>query len=292
MLKLKIEEEKQLKVILEEKQKEFDNLPEAMEVNEMKIDEYGKTVEENIEFFKKYDKEINEAEDKRDHIINTLRAIALNLKNPKEIEEHKAKLIQTLNKIKTELELTDFSNIETSENELKTKITLLDKELTNSKKILNENIAKASQLLLSGKVEAELISCVTLIQKSNSEITSYEYKLSTLKSVLSDITVISETFKMDKNIDEDFISLMTHIKTLRCEYSNHIQSFIRLIHKFIALGMNPLNGNPMNSQQEFIQNSIEELKIKIAKISEEIKQKEESLNKYNEPLDQDRKSVV
>ena len=261
-LKLKVEEERQLRAMIKEKQRELDNLPETETIDSAvngireKIKKYGQTVDDNIKFFKEYNKTLTEAED---NLRNSLRVIAF-----KEInEQYKAKV----NELKVELKLDEAADLDITIKTLKEFISLKETELSTYKASLNESI------------NHNTAECIKTIEELSTIIPSLEQKVLLYKTMLLELNAIVSPQDVNKEVESN---VSASIKMLRNEYFEHIQSFIRLIHEFLRF--TSTSKNSMTLQKDFLQNTIKELTEKTGSIEEEVKLIEERIRSYDEPL--------
>jgi DNA repair protein RAD50 len=269
-LKLKVEEERQLKEVIKEKQQEVDNLPETETINSAlqtikeKMKRYGDTMDDNIKFFKEYNKTIIEAED---NIRNSLRIIAY-----KETNEQSKVIV---NQLKGEVKLEETADIDTIIKVLKEVINTKEAELNTLKTSLNESIIKHS----SFTSVLEAVEYMKAIQGLSALIPLVEQKVLLYKTKLVELSVVVSPEEFSREVE---IDMAVRIEMLRNEYFEHLQSFIQLVHEFLRL--NSTSKSSMTLQREFLQNTIKELIERTNRIGEETKLIEEKISSYDEPL--------
>eukprot|EP01022_Parablepharisma_sp_SALTPOND_P005113 TRINITY_DN1216_c1_g1_i4.p1 TRINITY_DN1216_c1_g1~~TRINITY_DN1216_c1_g1_i4.p1 ORF type:complete len:1142 (+),score=175.87 TRINITY_DN1216_c1_g1_i4:8199-11624(+) len=288
-LKLRVEEQRQLKAILEEKERELNGLPEAMEIDakfeevKEKLRKYGETSEDNVKFFDECERKIVESEKKKENLVHALKAIAL--KDANGLKLLQEEIIKKLEAVKDEVESVD---LETAHKVLRGKVQVMNKQLADARTEMRECVLKTSQFALSGEVNPELASYVARIQQLDSTISILEPKLATFESLLLDLSVLtSSASPVDacKDLDKELEVLSCQIAGHRKNYSDHLRSFIHLVHEYITLNATHNSGtaNATSSQRATLQDTIRGINTKLNKIASEIEIKEEVLKSYDMP---------
>lgn len=275
-LKLKAEEEKQLREMIREKQEEANKFPEthsdvedAVEEIKERLKRYGETAEDNIKFFKEHGKAISDAEDA---LINSLRLIAA-----KDREQYEKKAMERVKEVGAEIGLEGTTDSKTLLKVLREVINLKEKELSDAKSLLNDHIAKVSHLLSTNKPETVLT--MKEIQQLSLAVPLQEQKLLLYRTIAIELRVMTNAQCTDVEANAE-----ARIELLRRDYFDHIQAFVQSIHQFISLNPSSANKSTAILQKEFLQSTIKELSEKTNKIADDIRLMEERLASYNEPL--------